>query len=286
MRRIAFGVVAFLLPFGCESEVEIRRETPREDVLSATVTRSWDRSYKVGAVGLANMEVAEARPLGNAGLCAIVERVRDEQASEEEEERAQPVEGAFIDVEVGGEVHIFDLSHPDAYNYMVTSDERLFVAGDLITFRTRGDDVPALERTVTAIDIPAVVLPARDDDGEVRLKRDEAFSITWDPATDAGAVELTINAPMETFVVGNSRTDGPVHRTIHCEADASTGILTVDSELLELMPKTQWASLLVVAGRQWTDEVEGWRVRFYVGGTVTEAGRENSTGLVDPLIIE
>ncbi len=268
-------LVMSLLPLGCGAEVVIERDAKltRQDVLAASVTRASDGDYEVGAVGLADLVGFEAEPIGEAGPCRVTETFADPDADIEE---AEPVDGAFIDVEIGTELHSFDLGVDHGYLYPFKSEEPLFAAGDPITFRVRGAGVPQLERTVTAIDIPAVVMPPIDDDGVLRLQRREGLSITWDPATDAGTIELEIRAAMEETTIGNTITTGPVWRTLLCEVDASDGALAVKGELFELMPEAHAASLSVTAGRQWIEEVDGWTVRFRVGGYATVVGYEDS----------
>jgi hypothetical protein len=273
------GLVVVLLSLGCESEVEIRREgkLTLEDRIVAVVQRGSDGAYVVGAQGLSNVFGFEAEAIGDAGACRVTETFYDPEA---DVEAPQPADGAFLDVEIGTEVYSFDLSQPNAVGHSYESEEPLFTGGDLVTFRLWGDGVPAIERTVTAIEIPAVVMPPLEDDGFLRLKRDEGFSVTWDPAIDAGNIELKIKAAMEDIHEGDTVTFGPVQRTLLCEVDASAGILTVEPEVFELLPATRYGDLSVRAGRHWTEEVEGWTVRLDVGGYAAVVGFEDSAAVM------
>ena len=264
-----------LLPLGCGGEVAIERDAKltRQNILGASVMRANDRDYKIGAFGLVDLFSFEAEPIGEAGPCRVTEMFADPDADIEE---AEPADGAFIDVETGTGLYTFDLGVDHGYLYPFESEEPLFAAGDAITFRVRGEGVPQLERTVTAIDVPAIVMPPVDDDGFLRLKRSEGLSITWDPATDAGTIELKIRASMEETTIGNMTKTGPVWRTLQCEVDATAGAIVVESWLFELMPEARFGELSVTGGRGWLEEVDGWTVRFRVQGYATVVGRENS----------
>ena len=151
---------------------------------------------------------------------------------------------------------------------MVTSQSRLWNAGQPIDFQAAGDVVPAFSATLPGIDPVVITVPVFPAAGAaLSVNRSNALSVAWSNGV-AGSV----------FVMLASSGSSQHTLSVTCDFDASAGSGSVPSSLLAKLPATGQGSLSVNAGALQEQKQGDWQlnVQEYVPA-VQPSGTSAST---------